>query len=497
MRRAFAFFRRSLALLGVGTVVASGCYSSGDGPDPDDRSPYFPVGIALSPSGKYLFLANSNFDLRFNSGTLLAFDAERIRVAAFKCRQELLAWRGGAEKAAAQGKTIAAAPICRDPVPDVDADHPGPNSAKNFAVAGVRIGAFAADLTVVPRLSGPGLDAIPATDGARLLLPVRGDASITVVDFEESGSGVTLRCAPGALPNHFGDKCAPGWRLTGGDGAGSGSRGLTLEGEPFAIASIGPFTQKFTQAEQLVTGITAVIHQSTGDVSLFVNSLHDDHSNNPTAKLAFTLTGLPGGATAIAPLLVAGDPTPRFLVTSRSQNTVSVVQYTPDPTVDRAVLSLTGAVNLTPQFSGYDSRGIVVDPPNDGETRPTRVFVTNRTPASIVVGKVDERGVLSFYENVALPIGPSRIVRAVIGGKTMLLAASFDARSLVLFDPDARRVTNVVLSHRGPYAMAIDSTNKLAFVANFTDSTVQVLDLDPTATESLIYSVGAPNGPRN
>ncbi|MGZ6091191.1 MAG: YncE family protein [Polyangiales bacterium] len=490
MRRASAFFRRSLALLGVGVVVASGCYKSGEGPDPDDHSPYYPVGIALSPSGKFLFLANSNFDLRFNSGTLQAFDAQAIADAAVACRKRLVDWRGQAEKAAAQGKTIDTAPACRD------GTEPG-NLATNFARADVRIGAFAADLNVVPRRTGP--DAAPVTNGARLLLPVRGDASLTVVDFDEDGSNITLRCAPGAGPNHFGDKCAPAWRLTGGEGSGNGSRGLTLEGEPFALATMDGFPQQFAAT---VTGITTVVHQSTGDVSLFVDServgTDRNDTGSPQAKLAYTLLGLPGGATAIAPFSLPGDTqNPRFLVTNRSQSTVSIVQFFPDPTPDRSGLVLTGSVALTPQSQGFDSRGILVDPPNPGETRPTRVFVTNRTPAAIVLGQVDSRGVLTFFDNVAMPVGPSRITRAVIDGKTLILAASFDARALVVYDPDSRRVSNVMLTHRGPYALAIDSIRKFAYIANFTDSTIQVLDLDPLATESIIYSVGAPSGPRN
>jgi hypothetical protein len=501
MRRVLASFRRALALLGVGVVVASGCYKSGEGPDPDDKAPYYPVGIAISRSGNFLFLANSNFDLKYNSGTLTALDAVEIRKRALDCRHELKLWRDQAEKTAAKGKTIEAAPACRGGV-NPDRTPRVQNAATEFAKASVRIGAFAADVSLVDRFKG----GVRREDGGRLLVPVRGDASMTVVDFEESPGGITLRCAPGATPNHFGDKCAPAWRLTGGEGGGAGSRGLTLEGEPFATATVaGPIATPYDKSPN---GITTVIHQSSGDVSLFVDTTVDNDLGQPTARLAYTLTGLPGGATAIAPFELPGDTeSPRFLVANRSQSSMAVVQFFPDPTVDRSGLVLSGYVNLTPQSQGYDSRGVIVDPPNPGETRPTRAFVTNRTPAAIVVGQFDDRGVLSFYDNVALPVGPSRIERAVVGNKTFIVAASFDARSLIVFDPDSRRVSNVVLTHRGPYAIAIDAarpdpadatkTVQLAYIANFTDSTIQVLDLTPGATESLIYSVGAPSGPLN
>jgi hypothetical protein len=500
MRRALPFLRRSLALLGVGVVVASGCYKSGEGPDPDDHSPYYPVGVAISKSGKFLFLANSNFDLRYNSGTLQAFDAKAIREAAVECRKLIVGWR-------ANGATtgdLGPAPPCRSGVA-LDGSATEENKAARFARADVRIGAFAADVTVVDRVDAAGK---ARNDGGRLLLPVRGDASLTVIDYEEGGTDdaptIVLRCAPGATANHFGDKCAPGWRLTGGEGGGAGSRGLTLEGEPFATSTVvGPIGTGFAAQPN---GITTIAHQSTGDVSLFVDTTKDDGLNQPTAKLAYALTGtLPGGATALTQLTIPGDTQmPRFLVANRTQNSIATIQFFPDPKLDRSGLVLNNFVGLTPQFQGYDSRGIVVDPPNAGETRPTRVFLTNRTPAAIVLGQMDDRGVLTFYDNVALPVGPSRISRAVVGGKTLILVASFDARTLVVYDPDARRVVDVMLTHRGPYAIAVDEPRSVgsemlqfAYIANFTDSTIQVLDLTPGATESIIYSVAAPSGPTN
>src|SRR5712691_9507190 len=62
-------------------VVASclaGCYSTGDGPDPSTAL-YFPVGLAVSPGGHALYVANSDFDLQFNAGTVEAYRLDDIR----------------------------------------------------------------------------------------------------------------------------------------------------------------------------------------------------------------------------------------------------------------------------------------------------------------------------------------------------------------------------------------------------------------------------------
>jgi hypothetical protein len=452
-----------MLLLGLGLTATAGCYNSGNGADPDDKRPYFPVGIALSSSGKWLFVANSNFDLAYNAGTVQAFNADAIVARARACRD---------------AKTV-------DEIRKTCDD----NDPVRFFGASVRIGAFAADLRSIPvRGKDPKL-------GGRLLLPVRGDASLTAIDYDESGDSITLHCAPGVQPK-FGAKCATGWKL--GTDAAKTSRGIVLEGEPFGVAT----SEVLDPAGAPKDTIAAVVHQSSGNVSLFVNVASEGAP--PPGKLAFILGNLAAGGTSIAPLDViptTEGQVPRFLVTNRSQSNALVVQYFPDPKPERSGLVLSQVIPIQPQASGFDTRGVVVDPsPTPGE-RPTRVFLTNRTPAALVVGRVDPvTKQLSFYENIALPIGPSRLTRAVIDGKTLILAASFDARSVVIYDPDARRVSNVIRTHRGPYAMVVDSVRKLGFICNFTDSTIQVVELDPARAgqpdyQRIIFSVGQPSGP--
>ena len=59
--------------------MLAGCYSTGEGPSPSVSSLYFPVGLAVSPGGTALYVANSDFDLRFNAGTVAEYDLARIR----------------------------------------------------------------------------------------------------------------------------------------------------------------------------------------------------------------------------------------------------------------------------------------------------------------------------------------------------------------------------------------------------------------------------------
>src|ERR1043165_3874693 len=63
----------------LAACMLAGCYSTGEGPSPSVTSFYFPVGMAVSPGGNALYVANSDFDLRFKAGTVAAYDLVRIR----------------------------------------------------------------------------------------------------------------------------------------------------------------------------------------------------------------------------------------------------------------------------------------------------------------------------------------------------------------------------------------------------------------------------------
>lgn len=56
------------------TIVAVGCGVDETGIDPPKDSLYYPIGLAADPDGRYLYVANSVFDRKYNAGTLAVFD---------------------------------------------------------------------------------------------------------------------------------------------------------------------------------------------------------------------------------------------------------------------------------------------------------------------------------------------------------------------------------------------------------------------------------------
>lgn len=62
----------SLGLMGMFFSIS--CISEYEGISPDPTLIHYPIGLAVHPSGRYLYVANSNFDLAFTGGTLMVFD---------------------------------------------------------------------------------------------------------------------------------------------------------------------------------------------------------------------------------------------------------------------------------------------------------------------------------------------------------------------------------------------------------------------------------------
>src|SRR5262245_61488428 len=59
-------------------IALTHCFPPGDGVEPPADQIYFPVGLAMDPEGKSLFVVNSDFDLQYNQGVLQRFDLDRL-----------------------------------------------------------------------------------------------------------------------------------------------------------------------------------------------------------------------------------------------------------------------------------------------------------------------------------------------------------------------------------------------------------------------------------
>jgi hypothetical protein len=351
------------------------------------------------------------------------------------------------------------------------------------------------------------------------------------------------------------------------------SRKITLPGEPFgaAISEDG--------ASLVMT------HQNETKTTLFSTGLsrfrEDSPTDRPLPAIEFVVDRVPFGGVGITPIPHDPDaflqapslPRPAFLQTSRVVPEVTLIRQYADeqggvgPSVPRPFLDVEAGFPVNASAGGADSRGVVIDPtprlackakvaPVDeaaGRTaadrdreitacarKPARAFITNRSPAALLVGDVgaSEGGIDGTYDpdrvrihtSVPLSAGASKVYLAPIVDRDgayalRVFVVCFDSATIFVYDPDGAVIENVIRVGVGPFAMAFDPFSledvarhapvpidprdeaiglrryRFAYLASFTQSFVQLLDLDnavPSTTtfERVVYTLGRPTNPK-
>lgn len=540
--------RHASALLAA--ALATGCFAPGDGREPDLEEIYFPVGLAMSPAGSRLYVANSDFDLKFNAGSLQSYDVGRLHdLLPVYCESDATCGGGSrcdlasnwcvadsgphaGEPCGSRGERTLSerllAPGRCNPIDPVD---------EGVLVDQVEIGAFATDVI---------LRRDPGRRAARLFVPVRGDATLHWVDIDDDSDG---RGGPPARDLECGQDGAGGRcddrHRVGEDPDLENTRDLRMPPEPYAI-------DVDVQGEAI-----AVTHQADGAISLFVN----DWAAGP--RLEFVLSGQPLGGVGIAslpePKIVDLDDVfyqPGFLATFRAEPQVRLYRYFSDEIASpaRPFLQLASSVGIGTNSVGTDSRGITIDPSERLECEagceathghvPSAalrdcqracaglslgVYVANRAPSSLLIGhtrtnssETSSDDLPRFIDAVPLPLGPSRVVVGDILDEAGLPArrvfvVCFDSRAIYVIHPFTREVETIITTGRGPHALAVETATPasidasgavvkegftprgLAYVGHFTDSYVGVIDLDRRHRRTygtIVASLGTPQPPR-
>ncbi|MCD6499501.1 MAG: hypothetical protein J7M25_14505 [Deltaproteobacteria bacterium] len=266
------------------------------GVNPPTDQIFFPTGLAVSPDGKYLFVANSNADIRYNGGTIavvnLAESNARFRTVPPSCRQ------------AAQDPYV------------IECDE---TAGLVIQDATVRVGQFPSQIALLRRPAW----SVPEQDGAfgryRLYVAVRGDPSVTYMDvlFDGDGDDAKVMC------------------LTCGENCAGGSNHIRdcndahvvsepPDDAPFITASLPdePYALSVDSALRLMY----VVHLSSGAVSLFDLS-HDDV---PILRQVLDdvldqgLSGKRGGFDVVS--LDPGDPDAPIFVSARTAPLIAGVE---------------------------------------------------------------------------------------------------------------------------------------------------------------------------
>ena len=540
--------RATAAALAAGLGLCAGagsCFFGAEGREPPADSLYFPTGVLVSPGATTLYVANSDFDLRYSGGTLMALDLPAMRSRVQVIIDGLVAGQTTVELCGAAG-----------PNPD-EWLNPGPCGHLELAPFirnVVFIGAFASGLLLTHEPDG---------NRARLFAPVRGDPSITYFDVPDDREATpqdvldgnvdyTVDCGqPGSYQpgSESGAElfCSAEYRL--GQDPDRNLRGLQLPADPVGIAANAT-------GEAIVTA-----HQTQGAASLVVNDW------NPRPELAYFVPNLATGPTEVAAI-----PEPAFVavararaeadgrsfiyrsgyaVTFRGTAELDLLRYIPDSgsVPPRPFIQRELAVGVFTTAGGFDSRGVaIIDTERRAceescggvadelacltacaENIPLRIYMANRSPASLLTGDmrmivnraVDENGVeqitsatedVFFFDSVPLDFGASRVEVGQVVDKSgelvdRIFAVAFDTRRVFVFDPYEHRMEAVIRTGRGPHDIGFDVGVDAAgepfaylYVGHFTDSYLGVVDLDqrrPQTFGNMVATIGEPEPPED
>ncbi|HEY8079167.1 MAG TPA: hypothetical protein VIF62_33775 [Labilithrix sp.] len=213
------------------------------------------------------------------------------------------------------------------------------------------------------------------------------------------------------------------------------------------------------------------------------------------------------------------------------------------------------AIDSTPRLA-CKARVAAADPASgrtqsmvDAETlacarKPARVYIANRSPASLIIGEIGadapnggayDPDRLTLETSIPMRAGPSNVYLAPVvdpdGSYALrVFVTCFDSAEVFIFNPDTQLIENEIRVGPGPFALAFDpfriedvATNakvpadpvysastdadlktlrkyRFAYVASFTQSFVQLIDLDNgeadrTTYERVVYTLGNPTNP--
>jgi DNA-binding beta-propeller fold protein YncE len=513
-------------LAAVTSAAVAGCGLNQQGVLPPEDTIAFPASAVTDKSGEWMFITNSNADLRYNDGTLLALRLGRA--AADRAR-------GGVTDA--DGSLVEAAAVC----PRVNYVHPLGESPdfccidpldpyilmcdeRRYVESGatVRIGSFAAgmlrqDPTCGIRAAdmkcagGCTPDAVGGDVPSRLLIAVRGDTSLTYIDVmpeeKDAYGNVTaplmLDCVGGADRDN-GEPFAP---------CDENHRVVETEA---ALALTTPDTdpppvrfpdEPYALAIDEVNGLLYVGHLAgatnrpfSGGVSLFDVAAVDGSMPAPRFIAPFNIFA-PNTTGQVGVTSVRWEPRRGVFATSRYLPLVSGLATTnalgcphrSDGAPIREIAVFGNGDNFGTTLNGTETRGI--------ELVDQHAFVLQRVPPTVV----------SFYEGTANQFievcqSPTFLHKhprpdpmedpEPASLDTRLFVTCSDGGEVYVINPFIPKVERIFNVGRAPAGLVFPPNDPtVAYVVGFGDNNISVVDIEPGSPTQyhVVQRIGFPN----
>lgn len=440
---------RPAYLLGI-IAGAGACTASGASVQPPDDQLQFPTGIAVAPDDSVMFVANANSELRFDSGSISVFDLSSVD-------DVIGAWT--------TNKTI----------PDgcsQDPDHSETLVCEEARFMkteeGVRIGNFATEIALQDLGNG----------ALRLIVPTRGDPSVTWADWD----GSHLNCGAG---EGFG-LCDDTHRLT--TVLGDSDIGV-LPPEPFG--AFADSSGEYAMVTHLTTGAVTLIDSPKDGNAQITDVLFNLFQPDP-------FTGI-RGSTGVAGRNPHAQGDIAY-VASRSESRMQMLTVG-RPANDAPPVLIPGNFFFLDAVGGNsggssDTRGIAFSATGD------QLYLVNRDPPTLQVydTSIDDTGFPQNTLTGATDIcreGSTLSVLDVGDGERVFLTCFQDGQTYVVDPRGLSSVEDIITVGRGPFAIASAPTRKKVFVSNFLEDTIAVIDaaVDSPTRNRVVLRIGTPKDP--
>ena len=504
---------RWLPALAALVLAATGCGLGQEGIGPPIDQIFLPGGLAVDPSGNWLYVINSNNDLRFNAGTLLALDLRKAKTdretpSVAACSTTHFIDDTSPETLAGTLDQPCCVDLLRPHVLNCN------ERAYVQADATVRISSFGGPATIqtYQKPSGESVH--------RIFFVVRADPSVTFVDVTQTDASLNMRCtglrdeeAP-AEPNPL---CDDHWRVRRPGGADLGDN--VLPEEPHSlILDDGLGILYVSHLSISVRGKTEGGGVSTIDVAALKNPTAANVINS-IARVPFPASATqsvvsmslsdPGKFNGVLYAVSRSGPDIAGLVLQDSAALASCGDNgqpceSDDPTLRD--LSLIPSEQIKSSVflpSGTDVRGFLLSQDKQQAYvlhRNSPEFSSSSNPAALVV--LDRRpgpnGEPTNQASAILEVcpGPTNMQFHDSGRGNLLYITCFEGGQINVVDPqDPRLVASIETGH-GPLALTFSPADKtVAFVASYADNNVSVIDLEPgSPTEFMtIQRLGFPH----
>jgi hypothetical protein len=443
--------RARFALVTGVTWLLAGCPATGN----EVRIPadqfYFPTGMAISPDQKVLFVASANSDLRFESGAIQVVKLEKVEAL---IEDWLATKQPPADLDCAADKMVRDTLVCDE-------------SEVILAAAGVRTGNFATELQIQTLASG----------NLRLFAAVRGDPSLTWIDYEVAEPNLTCSDTSNGFP-----QCDDDHRLVQ---LRNDEDLIALPDEPFGL---------FVDSAREYVVMT---HLSTGAVS--IADAPADDSGEPQAPVLsdaignlFAFDPQTGARGAVGVAGQPGDRNNRIYVTSRVESRVQTLVV---------VRGANGLPTLLPAEYFFLSRGVATSSNGRGiafSADGARAYIVNRAPPMLHVIDTtpDALGVPNnqFIAGVELCTEASNLTVAETARGERVFVACFRNGQVWSIDPTGAVVDAIIEVGRGPHALVATADGERLYVSNNLEGTVAVVDLRPGLTQNqVVLRLGRPS----